>query len=161
MEEKKELDALNKRFIEVMKWTKLPQGKFAESIGITQGGVSHITSGRSKPSINSLTRIHEAYPDINYDWLLTGKGEMLLSASGDPDQTDGFMPGSLFSPPANPTQRGAVREKPSKNAYEATGNAPKEIAKQEVIYQEQPQRKITEIRIFFDDNTFEIFKPEK
>ena len=35
------------------------------------------------------------------------------------------------------------------------------LVKQEIIYKEQPVRKITEIRIFFDDNTFEIFRPEK
>lgn len=36
----------------------------------------------------------------------------------------------------------------------------KETVKQEVIYKERPPRKITEIRIFFDDNTYETFKPE-
>ena len=38
-------------------------------------------------------------------------------------------------------------------------NTPKEIVKQEIIYKERPPRKITEIRIFFDDNTYETFKP--
>ncbi|KAA6320939.1 hypothetical protein EZS27_029346, partial [termite gut metagenome] len=37
----------------------------------------------------------------------------------------------------------------------------KEIIKQEIKYIEKPARRITEIRIFFDDNTFEIFKSEK
>ena len=37
----------------------------------------------------------------------------------------------------------------------------KEIVKQEIIYKERPPRKITEIRIFFDDNTYETFKPEQ
>ena len=40
------------------------------------------------------------------------------------------------------------------------GNMPKEIVKQEIIYKERPPKKITEIRIFFDDNTYETFKPE-
>ena len=31
--------------------------------------------------------------------------------------------------------------------------------KQAVMYKERPQRKITEIRIFFDDNTYETFTP--
>ena len=41
------------------------------------------------------------------------------------------------------------------------GNSHKEVVKQEIIYKERPPRKITEIRIFFDDNTYETFKPEK
>ena len=40
-------------------------------------------------------------------------------------------------------------------------NTPKDIVKQEIIYKERPARKITEIRIFFDDNTYETFRPEK
>jgi hypothetical protein len=46
-------------------------------------------------------------------------------------------------------------------ASETDQNAGKEIVRQEVIYKEKAARKITEIRIFFDDNTYEIFKPEK
>jgi len=46
-------------------------------------------------------------------------------------------------------------------ALEKPSNATKEIVKQEIIYKERPPRKITEIRIFFDDNTYETFRPEK
>ena len=45
-------------------------------------------------------------------------------------------------------------------ALEAPVNTPKEIVKQEIVYKERPPKKITEIRIFFDDNTYETFKPE-
>ena len=45
-------------------------------------------------------------------------------------------------------------------ALETALKSPKEIVKQEIIYKERPPRKITEIRIFFDDNTYETFKPE-
>ena len=44
--------------------------------------------------------------------------------------------------------------KTSENTY-------KEPVKEEIRYIERPPRKITEIRIFFDDNTFEIFKGKK
>ena len=38
---------------------------------------------------------------------------------------------------------------------------PKEIIREEVKYIEKPHPKITEIRIFFDNGTYEVFKPEK
>jgi hypothetical protein len=44
---------------------------------------------------------------------------------------------------------------------ESSQNTPKEIVKQEIRYIEKPSRKITEIRIFFDDNTYETFRGEK
>lgn len=37
---------------------------------------------------------------------------------------------------------------------------PKEIIREEVKYIEKPHPKITEIRIFFDNGTYEVFKPE-
>jgi hypothetical protein len=39
--------------------------------------------------------------------------------------------------------------------------APKEIVREEIKYVEKPARKITEIRIFFDNGTYETFRPEK
>ena len=39
--------------------------------------------------------------------------------------------------------------------------APKEIVREEVKYVEKPARKITEIRIFFDNGTYETFRPDK
>ena len=53
----------------------------------------------------------------------------------------------------------------AKNRREMTSGSPsgqaKDIVRQEIVYKERPPRRITEIRIFFDDNTYETFKPEK
>ena len=46
-------------------------------------------------------------------------------------------------------------------ALRGTENVAKGVVKQEIRYIEKPVRKITEIRIFFDDNTYETFRPEK
>lgn len=46
-------------------------------------------------------------------------------------------------------------------ALESPETSHKEIVKQEIRYIEKPSRKITEIRIFFDDNTYETFRGEK
>ena len=121
----------------VMDREKLTAGAFAESIGVAQATISHILGPRNKyPSTEVILRLHQRYNDINLEWLLTGKGNM--SNNPDSPENDGFdYP--LFA--ENP-------------------ESPKEIVKQEIIYKERPPRKITEIRIFFDDNTYETFKPE-
>lgn len=56
--------------------------KFLESIGMTYGSFK----GKAKKgTLNSdaLVEIYTKYPDINIDWLLTGKGEMLKEADID------------------------------------------------------------------------------
>ena len=55
----------------------------------------------------------------------------------------------------NETAGGVALNQPG---YDAAGYEP---VRTEIVYRDRPQRKITEIRIFFDDNTYETFCPEK
>lgn len=151
--------SIKERFKMVMDREKLTAGAFAESIGVAQATISHILGPRNKyPSTEVILRLHQRYNDINLEWLLTGKGNM----SNDPDSPEkGELDYPLFAESAeNPSNGTEERENRKEIALEMPQNAPKEIVKQEIIYKERPPRKITEIRIFFDDNTYETFKPE-
>jgi len=53
--------------------------QFAEEIGIQPSGVSHVLSGRNKPSLDFILKMLATYSDLNTDWLLFGKGEMYKS----------------------------------------------------------------------------------
>ncbi|MFO7755820.1 MAG: helix-turn-helix transcriptional regulator [Bacteroidales bacterium] len=53
--------------------------KFAEEIGVQPSGVSHVLSGRNKPSLDFILKMLNTYPSVNTDWLLFGKGEMYKS----------------------------------------------------------------------------------
>lgn len=50
--------------------------KFAEEMGIQPSGVSHILSGRNKPSLDFILKMLNTYPDLDTDWLLFGRGQM-------------------------------------------------------------------------------------
>ena len=145
----------------IMEREKLTAGAFAESIGAAQATISHILSGRNKPSIELVLRVHQRYGDINLEWLLAGKGPMNNDANEPtPALTEPNQDYPLFAENAinaDGTPDGAENRK--EMASERPQNTPKEIVKQEIIYKERPPRKITEIRIFFDDNTYETFKP--
>ena len=39
--------------------------------------LSHISSGRNKVSLTAVEQILKAYPNVNADWLIQGKGQML------------------------------------------------------------------------------------
>ena len=53
--------------------------RFAESIGVKPAVINNYTKGKqqSKPGFEVLHKIIEAYPEVNIEWLLNGKGEML------------------------------------------------------------------------------------
>ncbi|MHC5202287.1 helix-turn-helix domain-containing protein [Myroides sp. LJL119] len=57
---------------------------FAEKIGAKRANVSHLVSGRNKPSLEFILKIKESYPDLNLNWLLNGDGSFLPnSISGE------------------------------------------------------------------------------
>lgn len=145
----------------IMDREKLTAGAFAESIGASQATISHILSGRNKPSVELVLRVHQRYEDINLEWLLAGKG--MMSNNSDKASPALAVPPQdypLFAENAiNPSGTSDNAENRKEMPPERNPNAPKEIVKQEIIYKERPPRKITEIRIFFDDNTYETFKP--
>lgn len=141
---------------------KLTAGAFAESIGVAQATISHILGERNKyPSTEVILRLHQRYSDINLEWLLTGKGEMSKDSSSSTASCPDFdYP--LFAENTENSSNGTDKTENRKEiALGTPQNSHNNIVRQEVIYKEKPAKKITEIRIFFDDNTYEIFKPEK
>ncbi|MFA7492793.1 MAG: helix-turn-helix transcriptional regulator [Proteiniphilum sp.] len=57
-----------------IKSKRLGQTKFEELVGFSRGYISRV-----KPSIgvDKLLDIIDIFPDLNLDWLFTGKGEMI------------------------------------------------------------------------------------
>lgn len=155
------MDEIKDRVKMIMDREKLTAGAFAECIGASQATISHILSGRNKPSVELLLRVHQRYADINLEWLLTGKGRMSNASSDEeiPPSSPNIGYPLFAENVVNPDGMQSATE----NRKEITSETPhvnlKEIVKQEVIYKERPPKKITEIRIFFDDNTYETFKP--
>lgn len=54
---------------------QLSQSQFADKMGIQRSGVTHLLSGRNKPSFEFITRMLQAFPALNAEWLLLGKGK--------------------------------------------------------------------------------------
>jgi len=141
----------------VIEKEKVPSGVFAETIGVQQSTLSHILNGRNNPSLDVIMKIHQKYTYVNLEWLLYGKGSMMAENQSQQD----FSPSLFDQKPIKPANVQADPEKRKEMPLETPEIAPKETVIQEIKYIEKPSKKITEIRIFFDDNTYETFKSEK
>lgn len=53
--------------------------QFTDEIKVQRSGMSHILSGRNKPSLNFVMKVLKRYPEINPSWFLFGEGEMYVS----------------------------------------------------------------------------------
>lgn len=59
----------------IMESHKLNAGSFADKIGVQRSNVSHVLSGRNKPSFDFIEKLLHAFPRVSAEWLFTGKQE--------------------------------------------------------------------------------------
>ena len=61
----------------ILKTKNLSPSLFADEIQVQRSSVSHVLSGRNKPSLDFILKILSTYPEVSSDWLMFGKGQML------------------------------------------------------------------------------------
>lgn len=75
------------RIFEFLRHSNKTSSQFAEEIGVQPSSVSHIISGRNKPSLDFIIKMLQTYSEISTDWLIFGRGSMFVasdsSLSGD------------------------------------------------------------------------------
>ena len=161
------------RIREIMEGRGMSQLAFSSFVGIAPATLSSIFNGRTKPTINIVEAIKKSIPEISTDWLLFGSGSMYEEASRG--QRDGESSGvtyteeggqQLISFPDYPNETASGGSGRSETGVASSHISPKrevknaeETIKTEVKYIDKPQRKIVEIKVYFDDYTYESFVP--
>lgn len=125
------------RLQQIMDLYQLTGSAFAESVGVQRSAISHILSGRNKPSLDFVLKILDTYPDIELYWLLNGKGDGPLKQENEKQR-------DLFNSPV-------------KRADLTPGLENKSVVlpDSQEIKTGQAKRKVVKIVLFYDDHTFE------
>jgi len=168
----------------ILKSRNLNAAQFADEIGVQRSSVSHILTGRNKASLDFLLKVLTRYPEIDTDWLLTGKGKMIHSVSVKPEQAAELKQKEFFN-----LNQGNILEKSNENIlyqetdiqYNKNDNLDnvKEVSSENIKQtetgmgkteeQKKPEervsitpsaRHIEKIVIFYTDKTFSLFNPE-
>ena len=72
-------NTINGRIREIILSAGVTDSAFAKRIGVTQSVIASMFQRGTEPSAKVLTSILLTYEDISAEWLLRGKGQMLLS----------------------------------------------------------------------------------
>ncbi|MCQ2131494.1 MAG: helix-turn-helix domain-containing protein [Bacteroidales bacterium] len=132
----------------------ITQSQFADEIQVAKSSVSNILAGRNNPSYDFILNLSNHYPDLNLEWVLTGKGKMYRSGKETIPQLEETPllfekeeteekpqidenPESVSNQPAS--AENAILADINENGQKNVENAPKRISK---------------IIIFYDDNSF-------
>lgn len=149
-------DEIRQRISQVMELKNMDRTTFAQAIGMSQSNLSHLLGGRNDPSLNTILQVHDAFPEIDIDWLIYGKGNgPAFSANNTVQDLDIFDQTTKGSDTSD-SREAADTSRPQHSIGDERQHI---IERHHVEYIEKPQRKIVEIRIFYDDNTFDVFFP--
>ncbi|GAA3972966.1 helix-turn-helix transcriptional regulator [Hymenobacter antarcticus] len=92
---------IDQRFAQLIKQFGLTKNSFAISLGKTASVVQHLIDGRNKPGYDLLCKVFEIYPNVSRDWLLLGRGPMLVSGEPAP-RAVAPVPAAAAEPPLEP-----------------------------------------------------------
>lgn len=73
--------SINKRIAEIIKAKTGTQREFAKIFNSTPQYVLKLVTEGGSVGLEPVTKILEAYPDIDARWLITGEGEMISSVA--------------------------------------------------------------------------------
>ena len=164
------------RIHQVMESLNLSQQEFAARLEISPSSLSTIFTGRTNPTIKHVRAIHRAFPEVNVLWLQFGEGQMYTEASQESDApTDLFAGSPLPDSPTSVEQTFSLDELETRNisssgkpAVSSRSTAPSSsqpiavtVFSEEAKQPEPPKVRIKEIRVFFEDGTYESFEPAR
>jgi transcriptional regulator with XRE-family HTH domain len=75
---------INERITKVLEYSGFSASEFADEIDVQRSSISHIISGRNKPSLEFVTKIKNRFPELSWDWIILGTGEMKQTDSPFP-----------------------------------------------------------------------------
>ena len=149
------------RIRKVMESQHMTQQNFAQFIGVSTAALSSIFNGRTKATLNTVEAIRSKLPDINIEWLIFGTGDMFLhdtdhqtdASAGDNTPEEQVLE---FDMPATALPDGAQ----TASSQLSVNRTLKKPLKNDMKILNKSPRRVTEIRVFYDDQTYESFVPK-
>ena len=145
----------------------MTQQVFADFLQQSPATLSSIFNGRTRPTLQVIDAIKSKIPDISIEWLLYGTGEMYMThpQGSEESLSAGQMTGQEQTLNFDSSLPNIVNS--SQNGRFAVGiqqgvkTTHPEIVREEIKIVDKQPRKVTEIRVYYDDQTYETFVPAK
>lgn len=149
----------------------MTQQVFADFIQQSPATLSSIFNGRTRPTLNIVEAIKAKIPDISVEWLLFGTGDMHISHPQEAASThaEGGMASQEqmlnFENSPSPENFSTVPARPMPTSVSAhqqsVRNTHLDLFHEGIKNIDKEPRHVTEIRVYYDDQTYETFVPAK
>lgn len=154
---------LKDRIQQIMNNERLTASVFADSIGVQRSSISHIISGRNKPSLEFIQKVLLSFPKYSSNWLIFGEGDMLnipRVIETDTPKQQNIIDKDLFN--ATKDEQHSTKDEIDNNEDDKAVIA---SIKTKGNSQNTPNlgsstsKEIEKIVIFYTDNTFRAYIP--
>ena len=145
------------RLKQFLSMENISPARFAEVMGIQRSGISHLLAGRNKPSFEFIQRMMTAYPDINYEWLILGKGRPYKSDSAAAEKAPENAVLTDYPEEETPQETNLFSEKQTVES-DFSSSQPAENRLIDLVPDactSKLPKKIARIIVFFNDGTYE------
>lgn len=146
-------DDFIKRLEKILDYYNLNASSFADKIGVQRSSLSHLLSGRNKPSLDFILKINDVFPEVDLYWILNGKGNFPKIEGSNENvespilNSESPTPIDLFSKTEAPIEMEKNLNKT--NSKQLSSNMNFEISDE-----------IEKIAFFYKNGTFKIFNPK-
>lgn len=147
-------DDFIKRLEIILDYYSINASAFADKIGVQRSSLSHLLSGRNKPSLDFILKILDIYPEIDLYWILNGKGNFPKNEAVS-NATSSTSPLTSLTPPKNTTI--AANEDLFSNSPTVEKNIPSTTESRIEIPINILDDTIEKIIFFYKDGTFKSF----
>ena len=152
------IDDFVKRLEIILDYYSLNASSFADKIGVQRSSMSHLLSGRNKPSLDFVLKILDVFPDVDLYWILNGKGsfpkneeEIVNSKTENNVETE--KPSAPISPNENLISKDLFSE------MNKTELPEKRIAQDKNPNLNSEEGEIEKIVFFYKNGTFKVYIP--
>jgi len=160
---------MNERILKFLQIEGINAKQFASEIGVLNSSVSHVLSGRNKPSFDFIQKILNRYNHLSADWLILGKGPMLksvVSAPATPPVIPKSKESNLFSPVSESTPELSLSSAMSKDVLSSKTTdsleniSPSNTDRFPSSGTIHSKKSVEKVMIFYADKTFSEYVPE-
>lgn len=148
---------MNKRLQQFLTVENITQSQFADRIGVAKASVSHILAGRNRPGFDFIESMASCYPNLNLEWLITGKGKMYKGQESIASSPEISQPADKAKSPVREEADGQLSDSHEPNLFsevtEETDNKQVTPSVSPSVAKPEPPR-IKKILIFYDNGTF-------
>lgn len=163
------IDDFIKRLEIILDYYGLSASSFADKIGVQRSSLSHLLSGRNKPSLDLILKIVNEFPEVDLYWIVNGNGNFPKSEFKKDDVTAMSttpLPSStidtILDESNNPTQTDLFSSQDSFEEKKRINEIPREVfSNTRNLEHTIHDSEIDQIVIFYRDGTFKIYKNQR